>query len=94
MQCEGASMSKDLRKVKEQVLAALRHPEAEEGLYFRNFRHLHEEDERPAVEADQVDLLEALHELIGEGKVHMDESCEEVVFFLKQACEQKAGHTT
>ena len=78
-------MRKKLDQVKEQVLAALQHPEAEEGLYFRNFRHVHEEDERPVVQADQVELLEALNELIGEGKVHMDESCEEVVFHLAHA---------
>ncbi len=89
-------MGKNLDKIKEQVLAALRHPEAEEGLYFRNFRHLHEEDERPMVNADQVELLDALNELIGEGKVQMDESCEEVVFHLAGARElaAKARHTT
>lgn len=87
---------KNLDSVKEQVLAALKHPEAEEGLYFRNFRHLHEEDERPAVNADQVDLLDALNELIGEGKVQMDETCDEVVFFLARADSPaaKVRHTT
>ena len=73
---------KNIKEVKEQVLQALAHPEAEEGLYLRNFSNLHEEDERPAVEADQVLLLEALNELVHEGKVILDESCEEVVFHI------------
>jgi len=85
-------MEKNLDKVKEQVLAALRHPEAEEALYFRNFRHVHEEDERPVVQAEQMELLDALNELISEGKVHMDESCEEVVFHLvrSESCVERA----
>jgi hypothetical protein len=70
----------DKNSVKVQILAALDHPEAEEGLYFRNFFHLHEEDERPAVEADQVDVLDALKELIAEGRVLMVEEGEEAVF--------------
>ena len=87
-------MRNNLDEIKKQVLAALRHPEAEEGLYFRNFRNLHEEDERPAVEADQVELLDALNALISEGKVHMDESCDEVVFHLVRDAQlmEKAGH--
>ena len=40
-------------RIKAQILQALAHPEAEEGLYFRNFVHLHEEDEREAVEGDE-----------------------------------------
>ena len=82
-------MNRDKDKIKEQVLAALKHPEAEEGLYFRNFRNLHEEDERPAVDASQVELLDALNELIGEGKVHMDESFDEVVFYLDAQLQQQ-----
>lgn len=75
-------MSKDLKKIKYQILEALQHPEAEEGLYFRNFYHLHEEDERTAVEADEVSILDALRELMEEGKVQMDESGSEAVFQL------------
>jgi len=69
-------------RVKAQIIKALEHPEAEEGLYFRNFWLLHEEDQRPAVEADEVDILDALRELLDEGKIVMDESGEEVVFQL------------
>jgi hypothetical protein len=75
-------MSADKSAIKSQIVAALEHPEAEEGLYFRNFFHLHEEDERPAVHADQVDLLDALKELIAEGRVVMEEAEDEAVFRL------------
>ena len=70
---------KDL--IKKQILKALHHPEAEEGLYFRNFTLLHEEDERQIVEGDQLEILEALKELIEENYVRVDESGKEVVFF-------------
>ncbi|MCB0323255.1 MAG: hypothetical protein KDD69_06755, partial [Bdellovibrionales bacterium] len=60
--------------VRQQVLAALTHPEAEEGLYLDNFFHLHEEDERPRVAASQEEILDALKELIAEGRVETDES--------------------
>lgn len=74
-----------LAKVKVQIIRALQHTEADEGLYFRNFALLHEEDQRPAVVADEVEILDALKELIDEGKVRMDETGEEVVFFLSSA---------
>ncbi len=72
----------DLSDVKLQIIRALEHPEAQEGLYFRNFYALHEEDERPAVEANQVDILDALKELIHEGSVVMEEGGSEAVFQL------------
>lgn len=68
--------------IKDQILAALSHPEAEEGLYFRNLSHLHEEDERPAVEGDEIDILDALKELIGEGRVQMTDEGKEAIFML------------
>jgi hypothetical protein len=72
----------EMKGMKEQILSALAHPEAEEGLYFRNFYHLHEEDEREAVRGNDLQILEALKELIQEGRVRADESGEEVIFFL------------
>ncbi|RMG44131.1 MAG: hypothetical protein D6719_02405 [Candidatus Dadabacteria bacterium] len=74
-------MQADREKIKAQILKALHHPEADEGLYFRNFVHLHEEDERIAVEGAKIDVLDALNELIREGKVVIDDNAEEVVFF-------------
>ncbi len=53
-----------IEDARQQILAALKHPEAEEGLYFDNFYHLHEEDERPRVSAPQVEILEAIKVLI------------------------------
>ena len=76
-------MSKSLEVVKAQILKALEHPEAEEGLYFRNLWLLHEEDERPPVVAEEVDILDALRELLDEGKIEMDESGKEAVFQIK-----------
>lgn len=72
-------MVQNLDAIKGQIMLALRHPEAEEGLYFHNLFHLHEEDERPAVVASQEEILEALKELLDEGKVQMTE---ESVFLL------------
>ena len=68
-------------RIKAQILQALAHPEAEDGLYFRNFAHLHEEDEREAVEGDEEIILDALQQLITEGKVRMNEGNGEVIFF-------------
>ena len=70
----------NLEAVKAQIMRALLHPEAEEGLYFHNFTTLHEEDERDAVEGDQVEILDALKVLMEEGRVRSDESGSEVVF--------------
>lgn len=68
--------------LKDQILNVLQHPEAEDGLYFRNFFHLHEEDERPAIEADEPDILEALHQLVQEGSVAVNDGPDEVIFQL------------
>ena len=76
-------MSQELARlnlVKAQILEALSHPESEEGLFFSNFAHLHEEDERSPVEAKDEEILDALEELIREGKVRMDEDSQRAVF--------------
>lgn len=75
-------MSADLAEIKHQIIQALEHPEAQEGLYFRNFYTLHEEDERPAVHADEFDILDALKELMKEGKVDMKDGDGEAIFLL------------
>lgn len=72
----------DTQEIRQQVLAALEHPEAEEGLYLDNFQHLHEEDERPLVTASQLEILDMLKALIAEGRVTADESGEDVIFKL------------
>lgn len=73
-------MNSDLQQVKTQILAALEHPEASDGLYFRNFYHLDDEDERPVVEADEASIFDALAELIAEGRVTVGEHAQEVTF--------------
>ena len=77
-------MNKDdpMAPIKSQILAALAHPEAGDGLYLRNFSHLHEEDERDPVMGDEASIVKALTELIAEGKVSIDESQGEAVFCL------------
>ena len=70
----------NLEVIKSQIMRALLHPEAEEGLYFQNFTTLQEEDERDAVEGDQVEILDALKLLMEEGRVRSDESGSEIVF--------------
>ena len=69
-------------KIKLTILAALEHPEAEDGLYLRNFSLLHEEDERPRVEGNQAEVLEALRELVDEGRVAVVDEGAEPIFYL------------
>lgn len=77
-------MKRDLDSIKAGIIAALSHPEADEGLYFRNFVLLDAEDERPAVEGEQVDILDALRELLAEGRVLMNDGPGEAIFYLAQ----------
>lgn len=53
--------------IREQILAALRHPEAEDGLYFNNLIVVHEEEERPIVEGHENDIQAVLDSMISEG---------------------------
>ena len=73
-----------ISEIKKDILSALAHPEADEGLYFRNFQNLHEEDERPIVRGTQKQALDALKELIEEGKVIVDDSFDELIFKLSE----------
>lgn len=67
--------------IKQQILAALAHPEADEGLFFTNLYYLHEEDERPQVEASEEQILDAIKELILEKKIRVDDSQDQLIFF-------------
>jgi len=71
-----------LSEIKSQVLEALAHPEADEGLYFSNLYILHEEDERPRVSGSPIDIGKAIDELASEGKVTIDDSGAEAVVML------------
>ena len=72
----------ELATIEKQILSALKHPEAEEGLYLGNFNVLHEEDERPRVEASEIEILDALKCLIEQGTVLAQDQGESVVFLL------------
>lgn len=74
--------NKPVVQIKNQILNALKHDEAEDGLYFQNFFALGEEDERQKVEGNEEDILDALNELIREGQVRIDESNEKIIFHL------------
>lgn len=68
--------------IKSQIIAALSHPEAEQGLYLDNLLYVHEDEERPLVDAEQEDVLDCLKDLISEGKVKMDDEGEKIIFML------------
>ena len=74
-----------MKDLKQQLLSALSHPEAEDGLYFHNLTTLHEEDEREAIVGDPAEILDALQLLIQEGKVEVEEDTgekKELIFRL------------
>lgn len=70
--------------IREQILAALSHPEAEDGLYFNNLIVVHEEEERPIVEGDEAVILQTLEDMVldgtlsvtGEGSQRIYKLCE------------------
>jgi len=74
-------MTAKLEEVKKQVLCSLGHPEAEDGLYLRNFLRLHEEDTRPSISASPEEVLAALNELVVEGKVVFELGEKDTVVF-------------
>ncbi len=76
-------MAIDMTQLKSQILDILNHPEAEDGLYFRNFFLLHEEDERKALGATQLDTLAALTALIRDGRVKLGMNADEIIFELE-----------
>lgn len=75
-------------RIKREILEALQHAEAEDGLYFENLIAVHEEEERPVVVGEQLEILEALDELIHSGDVEADDSGEKPVFTIAR---RKAG---
>lgn len=77
-------MTDNIKKVKEEILAALNHQEAEDGLYFRNFFNMHEADERQGVHADEKFIIKTLNDLIKEDKVKLDVFDGDVIFLLNK----------
>ena len=75
-------MSNNITEIKQTLIKALTHQEAEDGLYFRNFFNMHEADERPMVKASKDDISKALTELIRENKVKLSNFDDDVIFML------------
>jgi len=68
--------------IKAEILAALSHPEAEDGLYFNNLIVVHEEEERPIVHGEESQVQVALDELAREGKIVVLGEGEQRIFRL------------
>lgn len=69
-------------RIKEEILQALAHPEAEDGLYLNNLLVVHEEEERNPVVGTQEEVLKALQELVDEGRVRQHKGSESIIFSL------------
>ena len=69
--------------IKKEILAALSHPEAEDGLYFNNLIVVHEEEERPIVRGEESEILLVLRELVSSGEVDTSGSGHETIYKLK-----------
>lgn len=68
--------------IEQQIVAALSHPEAEDGLYFNNLIVVHEEEERPIVEGSEDDILGVLESLIAQGVVSVEGEGEQRIYHL------------
>ncbi len=79
------SMSSVTSSIRSQIILALRHEEAEDGLYFNNLIAVHEDEERPVVGGTQEEILAVLGDMIQEGEVIADDSGPEVIFRLGSA---------
>ena len=55
--------------LRNQIIAALSHVEAEDGLYFNNLIVVHEEEERPIVEGDESEIVNELNLMVAEGVI-------------------------
>lgn len=68
--------------IREQILAALSHPEAEDGLYFNNLIVVHEEEERPIVQGEEEEILAVITDLIDEGLISSAGDGDQRIFSL------------
>ena len=74
-------MGSNLNKViQDAILTALKHDEAEDGLYFSNLFHLHEEDEREAVPGSPEDIERVLRVLVNDGIVTEEGSGDQAIY--------------
>lgn len=74
-----------LESIKEQIISALSHPEAESGLYLNNLLVVHEDEERAPVAGTEIEVLDALKELLELGTVSMNDEGESVIFYLSSS---------
>ena len=81
------SQTDSISRIKSEIIAALEHPEAEDGLYFNNLTGLHEEEERPPVVGDEIDILDALKELLEEGRIVTMDGEAGTIFMLSRPSE-------
>jgi hypothetical protein len=68
--------------IRKQIIAALSHPEAEDGLYFNNLIVVHEEEERPIVEGNEAEIMAVLNEMVNEGLVSSSGTGSQQIFSL------------
>jgi hypothetical protein len=72
-------------EIKREILAALSHPEAEDGLYFNNLIIVHEEEERPIVRGEEREVVDALRDLVKAGTVETTGNGPETIYKLKSS---------
>lgn len=70
-----------MNKIKTNIIKALKHPEAADGLYLRNFLQLHEEDSRPDIPGGPDAIVSALNELIVDKKILIERGFDNDVVF-------------
>ncbi len=70
--------------IKKQIVDALSHPEAEDGLYFNNLIVVHEEEERPIVAGDEREIRAALDQLKRDGRIEVVGEGETAIFQLRR----------
>lgn len=71
--------------IKNQIVEALSHPEAEDGLYFNNLIVVHEEEERAIVAGDEREIRSALEQLKQAGRIEVLGDGEAAIFQLRRA---------
>ena len=65
-------MGNKLTRIKQEILSALSHVEAEDGLYFNNLIVVHEDEERQIVSGDEQEVQAALKELLAEQMIRSE----------------------
>lgn len=77
--------STDNKDLESQITQALKHPEAEDGLFFQNFAIVHESEDRQPVSASDQDLIKALESMVLKKQVSLNAMDGKVIFKLMTA---------